>query len=210
MNEAADVANNIPAVVLLSLWWAFLSTLDLLFTPAESEKPDRAPAKPPDDDAADPREAELRKLDPTFDRETFLSGAKRAYETVLNAYALGDLKTLRSLLSPEVLKAFADACALRQERQETLELTFIGLETASITDIESTADAIEITVLFRALIVSAERSAKGDIIGGNPAAVTLSADLWTFSRPVPAVGNAWIVVATDEGETADAATNDIR
>lgn len=210
MNEAADVANNIPAVVLLSLWWAFLSTLDFLFTPAESEKPDRVPAKPPDDDAADPREAELRKLDPTVDRETFLSGAKRAYETVLNAYALGDLKTLRPLLSPEVLKAFADACALRQERQETLELTFIGLETARIAGIETASDAIETTVLFRALIVSVERSATGDVIGGNPAAVTLSADLWTFSQPVPAVGNAWIVVATDEGETADAATNDIR
>jgi len=210
MSEAADIANNIPAVVLLSLWWAFLSVLDLLFTPAESEQTDQASAKPPDGSVTDPRETELRKLDPTFDMETFLGGAKRAYEAVLGAYAIGDLKTLRSLLSSDVLKTFADACALRQERQETLELTFIGLETTSITDIETTTDAIEITVLFRALIVSAERSAAGDVIGGNPATVALSADLWTFSRPVPPVGDAWIVVATDDGETADVAGHAVR
>ncbi len=210
MSEAADIANNIPAVVLFSLWWAFLSALDLLFTPAESEQTDQAPAKPPDGSVTDPRETELRKLDPTFDMENFLGGAKRAYQAVLGAYALGDLKTLRSLLSPEVLKAFADACTVRQQKQETLELTFIGLETVRITGIETASDAIEITMLFRALIVSAERSATGDVISGNPAAVALSADLWTFSRPVPPVGDTWIVVATDDGETAGAAPPAVR
>ena len=203
MNEAADVASNVPAVVLLSLWWAVLSALDLLFTPAEPDKPDRPAAKPPDDSAAtvaeDQRVAELGKLDPRSDADVFLNGARRAYETVLHAYALGDLETLRSLLSSDVLQAFADTCARRRERNETLELTFIGIESAKITGIETTSEATEITVLFRALIVSAERSATGDVIGGDPASVALSADLWTFSRPLPPVSDAWVVVATDEG-----------
>lgn len=195
MNEAADAASNVSAIVLLSLWWAFLSALDLLSTQRGST-PARPAAAAED---PDPRFAALRRLDPGFDAATFLKGARRAYEAVLQAYALADLQTLRTLLAPDVLAAFAEACAGRGERRETLELTVVGIDSAEIADIEITAGTIEITVRFRAEIVSAERSATGDVIAGDPAAVRGTADLWTFSRPVPSDGAAWVVVATDEG-----------
>lgn len=203
MNETAELADNLPAIILISLWWAFLSTLDILFTPRDSDKSDDAAAKPPDDatatnDEQDAAYAELRELDPAFGAEAFLKGARRAYDAVLHAYALGDFKSLRPLLSDEVLEAFADACAGRRERQETLELTVIGIESAEIVSTEVTSGTMEIAVLFHAQIVSAERAANGDVIGGDPAVVAVTSDLWTFARPVPVDGNAWIVVATDE------------
>ena len=208
MNETAELANNLPALILISIWWAFLSTLDALFAARYSDKPDQTAAKPLDDEAPCAEEeagfAELRELDPAFNAGNFLKGARRAYETVLHAYAMGDLKTLRPLLSDEVLEAFADACAGRRERRETLELTVIGVESAEIVCADLTPDAMEITVLFRTQIVSAERAADGRVIGGDPVAIAVSSDLWTFSRPVPVDSNAWVIIATDEmvGEPA--------
>lgn len=161
MSEAADAANNIPAIILFSLWWTFLSALDLLLMPRGSEKSGLAVSKPDDDRIAATGEnslgAELRRLDPTFDTEAFLSGARRAYETVLQAYAKGDPGALRPLLSAEVWQTFAYACTARCESHETLELAFIGIEAAEVDNIEITAEAMEITVLFHAQIVSVER-----------------------------------------------------
>lgn len=203
MNEAADAAYNIPAIILLSFWWVFLSGLDFLSTPRESGEQGLEGRKSQNDKTAatddDPRFAEVRQLDPTFDSGSFLEGARRAYEAVLHAYALGDLKTLRRLLSMDVLQVFSDACVARRESQETLELTLIGIDAVEIVQAETAANWMEISVRFRAQIVCAERSADGAVIGGDPAAVTVVADLWTFSRPVPVDSDPWVVAATDEG-----------
>lgn len=201
MNEAADVANNLPAIILLSLWWAFLSALDVLSRPREPQRAEQPGRNPPDtelhpvDDS--PNFAKLREIDPEFDAKAFLEGACRAYEVVLQAYASGNFRTLQPLLSGDVMQAFADAWTARTERRETLELTFIGIESAEIVSVATTAKTMEIAVLFRAQTVGAERSATGDVIRGDPSSVTITADLWTFSRSVPIDGNAWVVVATD-------------
>ena len=117
---------------------------------------------------------------------------------MLNAYAVCDLETLRKLLSTEVFEVFAAACAERQDRRETLDLTFIGIESAEIVGAEALPGKVEITVLFRAQTVFAERTDEGDLLSGDPSAVTTTADLWTFSRPVPANDGTWLLVATDQ------------
>lgn len=183
------------------MWWAFLSTLEFLYRPRETGTTEQTAAKPSNDNtsiAADkPGLADLRAVDPNFDADAFVEGAKRAYEAVLHAYALCDIETLRPLLSVEVLQAFTDACERRNEEQETLEMTFIGFESAEIVNTETSSEAMEITVLVRAQIVSATRSASGGIVSGDPNAVTVTADLWTFSRS-GAIEGAWVVIATDE------------
>ncbi|MDW6023354.1 Tim44/TimA family putative adaptor protein [Mesorhizobium sp. BAC0120] len=203
MNEASDVANNAPAIILFCLWWAFLWALDILATPDAARKSKHTAAKFPKGRAPTVAEesslARLCELDPKFSAESFLRGARRAYEVVLHAYAIDDSKTLRPLLSTEVLAAFAVACSERIERQATLELSFIGIDSAKIVNAATSADSMEVTVLFRALIVSAERSAAGDVISGDPTAVTATADLWTFSRSLSAGRGGWVLIATDEG-----------
>jgi predicted lipid-binding transport protein (Tim44 family) len=201
MDETADFAGTLPAIILLSFWWAFLSALEFLSRPPESggaDLPAAALAGDAPEPAREKRSLELSDVDPEFSAEIFLDGARRAYEAVLGHYARGEIGMLRPLLSREVLQAFAEACAGRAERGDTLDLTFIGIESAKIADVEICADAVEITVEFRAQVVSSERSADGTLIGGDPATIMLTADLWTFSRPLPAESDAWVVVATDE------------
>ena len=55
----------------------------------------------------------LAKADPAFNPQAFLDGARRAYETVLDAFAKGDLAALKGLLSRDVYEGFAKAIASR-------------------------------------------------------------------------------------------------
>lgn len=201
MDQASEIAGNWPAIILLSLWWGVISVLDLLARQHDIGKPARPAPEPPGSGvpevADDSRWAALRALDPGFDAGNFLAGAQRAYEAILLAYAQGNVEALRPLLSAAVLQAFAEACAARRERGETLELTFIGMRSAEIVATEASSGTMEITVRFRAEIVSVERTAAGGVLSGDPAAVVATADLWTFARPVSADRSAWILIATD-------------
>lgn len=198
MDAVSDVAENIiPSIVVLSVWWAFLSTIETLFTPhlLPGEEPPEGGSSA---GAGKDRLAALRAADPGFSEEAFLAGVRRVYEAVLRAYARGDMDMLRPLLSSDVLEVFAASCAARSERGETLELALAGIDSAEIAHVWIQPDATEIAVLLRAQITRVERSASGDIVGGDPQIAVTTGDLWTFARPAPAASAEWVVVATDE------------
>ena len=48
-------------------------------------------------------------IDPAFDPEGFVRGAKAAYEMIVTAFAEGDRKALRPLLSREVYDGFVSS-----------------------------------------------------------------------------------------------------
>src|SRR5689334_5403121 len=56
--------------------------------------------------------------DAGFDPKHFLTGARAAYEMVVNAYAQGDRRTLKDLLSREVFDHFNGAIEAREQRGE--------------------------------------------------------------------------------------------
>lgn len=70
---------------------------------------------------AEPANAELRRIqdaDPTFDAKAFIDGVKIAYEMIVTAFAAGDRKTLKSLLSAEAYSGFESAITDRESRSE--------------------------------------------------------------------------------------------
>lgn len=199
MSEAADAAsNNISAILLFWLWWALLSALETAMRMRGHGGSMRSGEAASDADAEGDRFAGIVRLDPGFGVGAFIDGARRAYETVVQAYAAGDIETLEPLLSPEVLEAFSAACAGRAERGETLELTFVGIDRVDVRTVEVTDDAMEVTLGFGAQMIRALRAADGAIIDGDASAVVEVAESWTFARPVPVAGNAWTIVATGE------------
>lgn len=195
MSETAD-ANNLLAIIVLSYWWALLSVLGVLSRRGGSEHaPEIHEAPTAGEDQDFP---ELRNADAEFSSAAFLLGACRAYEEILGAYARCDAKALHALLSAEVLYAFTDAFEARAAREETLELTFIGIRSAAIVGVDVRPDAMEIVVRFSAQVIQSERSARGEVIRGDPGTVAVVDDLWTFSRSRPIDTVSWIVIATDE------------
>jgi len=202
MNEAPDIANHLSAVVLLSIWWAFVSVLDLLSGPHDAAGTRR---RDPDLRAGETRGAEdqrfpeLREADPQFREQAFLSGAASFYEKMLNAYARADIETLRPFLSQEVLRAFMKAIADRTASGTTLELTLIGVGSLSIERAGIVDGRMEIDVRIPAKIVQVVRSAEGNVVSGDPSRIDDTVDLWTFARSVPNRGSLWRLVATDTG-----------
>lgn len=68
--------------------------------------------------------AKLRDVvnaDPSFEPKEFLNGARMAYEMIVMAFAEGDRKTLKGLLSREVFDGFNAAITEREQRGETVK-----------------------------------------------------------------------------------------
>ena len=85
-----------------------------------------------------PTTVEELKTDPTkFDEKTFSKGAEAAYEMIINAFARGDKKTLKPLLTKDLYKGFEDIIKERETKKITSEMTFIGIKETKILDINS-------------------------------------------------------------------------
>jgi len=139
-------------------------------------------------------------IDPSFDPESFLSGAKAAYEMIVTAFAEGDRKALRPLLSREVYDGFVNAIAQRESRAETIEFKFVGIDRAEITAAGVKGTTEQITVRFLSKLVSATHDKSGKVIDGDPVHVGDVTDIWTFARDVSSRDPNWKLVATESVE----------
>ena len=160
------------------------------------ESPDEAGAP---EDADTPLAAGLTQIklaDRSFDKKTFLAGARAAFEMVIGAYAAGDTKTLRPLLANDVFDDFAGAMKQREDAKETLETTLIGITSADIIEAELRQKTAFITVKFVSEQVNVTRDAEGRIIDGDPNHVAKVTDIWTFARNTRSRDPNWALVAT--------------
>jgi len=78
----------------------------------------------------------VASADANFDGQHFLTGARAAYEMIVNAYAEGDRRTLKNLLAREVYDGFESAINEREKRGETIESRFVSIDHAEITAAE--------------------------------------------------------------------------
>lgn len=132
--------------------------------------------------------------------ETFLAGAKLSYELIVGAFASGDLAPYAYLLSDGVRDAFAEAIAERQARDETIELTFIGLRACDIVGAELAGGRVSIDVRFVGEMVSVTRDSNAKVVAGDPGRVVNVAEIWTFERDLRLATPAWQLTATDTDE----------
>ncbi len=137
---------------------------------------------------------------PDFDAKHFLTGARAAYEMIVNAYAEGDRRTLKDLLSREVYDGFDAAIGDREKRGDTVESRFVSIDNAEITAAEVRGRNIQVTVRFQSKLVSVTRDKDGKVIDGNAEKVTDVTDVWTFARDVSSRDPNWKLVATEAGQ----------
>jgi predicted lipid-binding transport protein (Tim44 family) len=142
----------------------------------------------------------LAKADTSFNAEQFLSGAKAAYEMIVTAYAEGERKTLKQLLSRDVYDGFVSAIGQREARGEVMEFKFVGIDKAEITDAAVKAGTAHVTIKFRSKLVSATYDSAGKVIEGDPVRVTDVTDVWTFAREISSRDPNWKLAATESVE----------
>lgn len=142
----------------------------------------------------------LKKIvdaDGSFDPEQFVQGAGSAYEFIVTAFANGDRKTLKDLLSDDVFSGFDSAISDRESRKETMDFSFVGINKAEISAAELIGDTARVTVDFRSEIISATMDDQGRVVEGDPNAVDEVTDIWTFERDTKSRDPNWKLVATE-------------
>ena len=140
----------------------------------------------------------IRDADPSFDPKTFVDGAKMAYEMIVMAYADGDRKTLKNLLSREVFDGFVAAIADREARSEKIQSSFVGIDKADIVSAEMKGGEAHVTLRIVSELISATRDKAGEVIDGDPETVAEVKDVWTFARDTRSKDPNWKLVATEE------------
>ena len=138
--------------------------------------------------------------EPGFDVQHFITGARTAYEMVVTAFAGGDRRQLRGLLSREVFDGFDAHISEREKRGETVETKFVSIDSSSVTAAELRGRTAQITVRFVSKLVSATHDRSGAVIDGNAEKVTDVTDVWTFARDISSRDPNWKVVATEAGQ----------
>ncbi|MHA1567525.1 MAG: Tim44/TimA family putative adaptor protein [Alphaproteobacteria bacterium] len=149
---------------------------------------------------ADPLQAGLRQIslaDPEFDSEGFIGGVRGAFEMIVNAYAAGDVDSLRPLLSDEVYDNFASAIAERQTNKHQLETTLVGIRKATLIEASMDGRVAFVTAKLVSEQINVTRDKDSEVVDGDPGQIATVTDIWTFARNTRSRNPNWTLVATD-------------
>jgi predicted lipid-binding transport protein (Tim44 family) len=134
--------------------------------------------------------------DSSFDPRHFLSGARSAYEMIVLAFANGDRRALKDLLSSEVFESFDGVIRDREKHEQKTETRFVSIDKAELVGAESRDRAAQLTVRFVSQMISVTRDKAGTIVDGNPDKVADITDVWTFARDTSSRDPNWKLVGT--------------
>lgn len=141
----------------------------------------------------------IANSDTGFSPQAFLTGAGKAYEMIVTAFANGDRKMLKNLLAPDVYDSFTGAISARESRKESVETTFVSLDRSTIEDAQYKMPTAQITVRFLAKLISVTRGGDNSIIDGSAEKIVDMVDIWTFARESNNRDPNWKLIATETG-----------
>ncbi len=134
--------------------------------------------------------------DASFDPRHFISGAKGAYEMIVLAFANGDRRALKDLLSSEVFESFDAVIKDREKNEQKTETRFVSIDKAELVNAEVRDRNAQLTVRFVSQMISVTRDKSGAIVDGNAEKVSDITDVWTFARDISSRDPNWKLVGT--------------
>jgi predicted lipid-binding transport protein (Tim44 family) len=148
-------------------------------------------------------ESVLKKtvVNETFDetaKNDFLKGAKIAYETIITDFSDNDNKLTDSkpLLSKKIYDQFNTALQDRSKRGHYAEITFIGINSATIKEHKKIDKVLKVTVDFVSEVITCIKDKDKQIISGDPKKIKKIHDTWIFSRNIQSNNPNWQLVDT--------------
>ncbi|MGI3900367.1 MAG: Tim44/TimA family putative adaptor protein [Janthinobacterium lividum] len=142
---------------------------------------------------------QIGAADRTFTADSFMQGARGAYEMIVSAFAAGDRETLKPLLAKDVYDGFDAAISAREARGEKSETTFVSTEKPLVHEAQLKGRTAQVTILFQSKMITVTRDRDGTIAEGTTDQVAEVFDRWTFAREVDARDPNWRLVATEAG-----------
>ena len=145
------------------------------------------------------KQEETIKINENFDEEAkkvFLKGAQIAYETVITDFSDNDNKITKSrpLLNNEIFNQFNHALKERSSRGHFAEITFIGVNSATIKEHKKIGKILNVTVDFIAEVITCIKDKEKKIVSGDPEKIKKIYDTWVFSRDITSSNPNWQLV----------------
>lgn len=141
-------------------------------------------------------EKTLSKI-PHFSSESFLTGAKRAFEMIISEFAKGNIETLKALIDKKLLKNFEAIIKQRQAEGITSENDFVGFNSVEIINAKiDEKNNAQITVRFVSEQANVLRNSDGTVIEGDENFIQSITDVWTFERNIQSTSPNWLLVST--------------
>jgi predicted lipid-binding transport protein (Tim44 family) len=136
-----------------------------------------------------------------FDEESqkeFLKGAKIAYETIITDFSDNDNKLIASkpLLSKKIYDQFEEALKERGKRGHFAEITFIGINSATIKEHKKIDKILNVTVDFVSEVITCIKDKDKKVVSGDPEKIKKIYDTWVFSRDTRSNNPNWQLVDT--------------
>lgn len=138
----------------------------------------------------------IKAGDMSFSTSDFLSGARVAFEWVVEAFSKGDKDKLRSILSDDRFRHFADEIDARGASGTKCETTLISILATDITEASMKDKLAHITVQFTSEQMNVMRDTENKVVGGDPSEIEKVVDIWTFERDTTSRDPNWKIVAT--------------
>jgi len=125
------------------------------------------------------------------DKKEFLSGAEIAYETILTAFAKGEVRKLKNLLTSTMNDNFSSAIDARNKENIKSEFTFIGIKESSVERYEKIKDDLFANVKFVAEVISVKKDKDNNIIEGSADKIKFVTDIWKFTKNIKSNSPNW-------------------
>ena len=145
-------------------------------------------------------EDEIKQDTTKFDEKIFIKGAEAAYEIIINAFAKGDRKALKPLLTKDLYKNFEGVIKERDSKKITSQMSFIGIKETKILDIDNKDTFYKVKTKFVSEIVNCLKGDKGEIIEGNPEEIKLVTDVWVFEKDLKNNDPTWYLTELSSEE----------
>ena len=131
-------------------------------------------------------------------QKEFLNGAKIAYETIITDFSDNDnkLTTSKPLLSKEIYNQFDEALKERNKRGHKADITFIGVNSATIKEHKKENNFLKVTVDFVSEVITCIKDKENKIVSGDPEKIKKIYDTWVFSRDIRSNNPNWQLIET--------------
>jgi len=139
---------------------------------------------------------EIRRAEPSFDLAHFMTGARAAFEMIVEAFSAGDKDALRPLLEDDVFEGFARAIDQREAEGQVLETRLVTVRTQEVAAASMVGARARIALRFVSDQINVLRDAQGRILEGDPSTAEEVVDLWTFERDTRSRDPNWALVET--------------
>ena len=138
----------------------------------------------------------IKEIDPSFNEEDFLAGAKEAFRMIVSAFNRGKLDEIKNYISHDIWQSFDEVVSERKAKGISSFFELIAFTKAVVKDIKLTGNIASVTVDFESEQESYTSDADGKVLSGSANQVVKVADVWTFTRDLRSKDPNWVLTAT--------------